>query len=251
MSDPITIKCKRIRVQGDAAALFQLVDLFTGERPVVPRNADFQIEGGLFFAEKIVDKSNLASVTVEFRTPGANETPPDPTQEPLLTITVAAGALAQPTCETWEDGTAQHAILAFTAAQNSVAAGEYWLDLYALTTDGTAKPILFARGIVCFEESGTNFGAPPNTPIGSGVPNTGIYLSAITGYTGGGATNADGLNLAPYAVGTKIEFYIGGKFSAWCVQMSTAATQVADDGGIIRGADSPAAPANGKCLISG
>ncbi|MEY2500580.1 MAG: hypothetical protein QOI07_914 [Verrucomicrobiota bacterium] len=86
---------------------------------------------------------------------------------------------------------------------------------------------------VIWNVAGTQ-GSIPATLLRSATPR--IYqLPAVTGYTGGGATNLDGITTRTSAINSLFVVVVNGVMSVWRLEAGTAATDT--DAGIIRPAD--------------
>jgi hypothetical protein len=156
-----TLGRTRIRLAGDAANFNGPLDVHSSATPQFWRGNEVAV----LFNGALQSVANLASVTLEIRAPGPAGAAPDPSATPLMSATVDRGALDDTlTLDTWNDGSQQHALLAFTAAQSNIAAGPQWLSLWVLTTDSPGRVITLAAGPVRVLEDGAGLATTPPTP---------------------------------------------------------------------------------------
>lgn len=143
----------RIRIKADANNRDEPKNILTQNQIAFWRGADLQFEVGLFqgAAAFIDDVSNLDTLTLEIKTLASGSTAPDPATAPLMEQSVF---LADITEVNWDAGTAQHALLEFSAAESNISAGEKWLLIYATTTDSPAETITLVAGKISVKEDG-------------------------------------------------------------------------------------------------
>ena len=160
-----TLGRTRIRLAGDAANFNSPLDANSRATPQFWRGNDVQFEIAVFFNGALQSIADLASVTLEIRAPGSGGGAPDPSTSPLMSATVNSGALDDTlTGDTWSDGSKQHALIAFTAAQSNIAAGPQWLSLWVVTTDSPGRVITLAAGPIRVQEDGAGLTTTPPTP---------------------------------------------------------------------------------------
>lgn len=139
-----------IRIFGDTAgatASPSVLDLQTGAEPNFRQGDDARIQFAIGAAGEVATSiSNLASVTCEFLSgPGGSV---------VLTQTITSGFLNPALAPAnWANGTDQHCIFAFTAAQTAtfgLVAGQgalpFWLKIFCTTSDSPAEIITAAEG---------------------------------------------------------------------------------------------------------
>jgi hypothetical protein len=160
-----TLGRTRIRLAGDAANFNGPLDVNSRATPQFWRGNDVQFEIAVFFNGVLQSVANLASVTLEIRTPGPAGGAPDPSSTPLMSATVDAGSLDNTlTSDTWADGSNQQALITFTSTQSNIAAGAQWLSLWVITTDSPGRVITLAAGPVRVLEDGSGLTTTPPTP---------------------------------------------------------------------------------------
>ncbi len=162
-------QAQTLRLRADETSRQSMLDANTNATPQAWARAATQFEVGLASGGALVDVGNLASVTLE-ASPSANR---DGAR--VISLTVALASLDNTLTEaTWTDGSKQHALFRFTAAQmnflaSGTASANFWIVISALTTAG--DPIIFGAGTLQVIDPGTNFTA--STP----PPNPGAYLT--------------------------------------------------------------------------
>lgn len=142
---------RRIRLAMDAAkdTSTRAVDLNTNATPTLWKGNDVQFEIGIFFDDALVtDLTNLASLTLKVKASGAM------TGDALMTKTVSSFSAL--TAETWDDDTAQHALVTFASSETNIAAGNYKLCVYVLTNDDPAREITLGVTDFAIAEDGSN-----------------------------------------------------------------------------------------------
>ena len=128
----------------------QLIDLLTSAAPSLWRGTDVVFQIGLGQGG-IQSVANIQSLTLEVK---------DLTNKigaPLVTKTVTSFDDTT-TQETWDAGTAQHALIALTNEDTSIPAGTYWLVLSVVTTDNPAKIYTAGGTILAVTEDGAQGG---------------------------------------------------------------------------------------------
>jgi hypothetical protein len=168
----MSITARRIRLAIDTTSFDRLVDASTGQSLRLWRGNAVAFEFALFFrrGQIIADLSNLQSLTLELKTPGAGDTAPAPEAAPVATATISSFTDGI-TTEQFSSGAAQHGAFTFTGAQMNLAAGKYWVVIAGLTADVPARPITFGTALIDIAEDG--FGEPGSPPE---LPD--IYLTA-------------------------------------------------------------------------
>ena len=196
-----------IRLRTDERRRGPLLDAFTNATPQGWVRAATQFEVALARGGVLVDVSNLSSVTLE----ASPEASRDGAR--VFSRTLAGNALdASLTEATWADGSRQHALFTFSSAEMNVALGgseraDFWLVVSALTLAG--DPLVCGAGRLTMVDDGAFASAPPppaNPGAGltvaqadaryaqsAGVLN---YMPGVTGTSGGGGGNLDGVPTA-------------------------------------------------------
>ncbi len=161
-----TLDRTRLRLAGDAARFDAPLEVNRRATPQFWRGNDVQFELGVFNNGELQSVANLASVTVEIKALGASGSAPAASTAALMAKTVLAGALDNSLDQaSWDDGSKQHALIAFTAAESAIAAGARWLTIYATTTDTTPRTITLCAGPIKVLESGAGFPSDPPDEI--------------------------------------------------------------------------------------
>ncbi len=160
-----TLTRQRIRIAGDAARFDGPRDLQSNGSPVFWRGNDVQFEIAVFNNGVLMAVSNLASITLEIKALGANGAPPAATDVALMSTTISAGALNNALIlADWTSGVDQHGIVAFSGAESNIAAGQYWLAVWATTNDSPGRSITLAAGPIEAAEDGVGLATVPQPP---------------------------------------------------------------------------------------
>ncbi len=196
-----------IRLRTDERRRGPLLDAFTNATPQGWVRSATQFEVALARGGGLVDVGNLASVTLE-ASPEA-----DRDGARVFSRTLPGSALDPSLTEaTWADGSKQHALFTFSSAEMNITLGgearaDFWLVVTALTTAG--DPLVCGAGRLTMVDDGAFASAmpPPSNP-GAGLTlaqadlryaqTAGVmnFVPGITGASGGGGGNLDGLATA-------------------------------------------------------
>lgn len=136
------------------------VQVNTGQSPQVYKSAGFELELGFFDVDgtTLLDVSNIVSVSALVKTLG------NPGSAPLVLKTVNQVNAAL-TIDQWNNGTAQHALVVFSAADASIAAATYALTIYGATADNALDADVFGTSTLNVIDAGiSNVVNPPAGP---------------------------------------------------------------------------------------
>jgi hypothetical protein len=242
-----TLPRAQIRIAADAANFNSPLDVNSRATPQFWRGNDIEFDIGVFFNGTLESVANIASLTVEIRVPGPAGGAPDPSSTPLMSATVTSGSLDNTvTQDTWNDGSKQHAVVAFTAAQSNIAAGPQWLSLWVVTTDNPGRVITLAAGPVRVLEDGcgltTSAPAPDNTYYTSaqvdGLLTGTVKTLKLTALTGGGGSTLDSQNTANLLGQVYFVIIPGSPPRHWLVVTGSGPSNTTADPAIVTGADS-------------
>ena len=149
-----TLGLHRIRLACKQDNTTQVVNVYTGDRPLIHRARGVQFELGMFFGATLLNIQDVATVTLEIKTSTAV------TSAPLATKSVSAidfnAALTQ---DQWDNYLSQHVLVEFesaetgfdmTAAVNNLL--PLWLVISAVMTNGNRIPIV--AGLINMLEDG-------------------------------------------------------------------------------------------------
>lgn len=153
-----TLSRARIRFKVDAADHSSLKDLFTAATPEHWRGTDLQIELGVFFNTVLQSVANLNSLTIQLKDASLKTGPA------LVSKTLSAGDLDNTLDQTtWDNGTKQHALIAFTKEETDLVLGgdekAFWVVISAITTDVPAQQFTIGVTSLRMREDG-DVGAP-------------------------------------------------------------------------------------------
>jgi hypothetical protein len=155
-----TLSRTRIRLAADAAVFSAPTDAQTLATPAFWRGTDVQFELAVFNNRILQSVANLASLTVEVKAAAEGTGAPDPASAPLMSATVSSFDDTV-SAESWEDGSKEHALVAFSAQESAVGAGDHWLVVHALTSDNPGRRLTLAAGPIRVLEDGTGSEEPP------------------------------------------------------------------------------------------
>ena len=153
---------KRIRLQVDSAKIGQpIIDLNTGQTPVIFAGTDVQIEIGLFQNGALLDVGNLAHLQIDLKNTG------NLLGASVLTVTV--NVLDNSTSfGAWNSGVQQHALVTLSNAQTNLGIPSqqtYTLVISATTTDNPGRIIVFGSTQLTITPTGINSGGNPAPAI--------------------------------------------------------------------------------------
>ncbi len=193
-----------IRLRTDERRRSPLLDAFTNATPQGWVKSATQFEVALARGGALVDVSNLSSVTLEASPADGRD------GARVFSRTLAGSALDGSLTEaTWADGSKQHALFVFSSGEMNVALNgadraDFWLVVTALTNAG--DPLVCGAGRLTMADDGAFASAPPppaNPGAGMTIAQadvryaqtTGVlnFASGVTGTSGGGGGNLDGL----------------------------------------------------------
>jgi hypothetical protein len=156
---PATIPRDRVRIAADSVRAGTVIDNLTGKSPEIWRGADMQFEIGVFFNGTLAtDISNIASITVELKSPT------NPSGPALVAVVVpAANLTSDVTSVNWRNQTAQHCIAQFTADDTNfdldgALSASLWLVIGVTTADAEALYFPIGVGLITVRESGFSRG---------------------------------------------------------------------------------------------
>jgi hypothetical protein len=138
-----------IRIECDfaKATSFRLKDKLTSNTPELWRGNDVQFELAILKNATLIDSvANLASLTVDIKSAS------DKTGAALATKTITSFSVI--TQANWDDGTAQNALVTFTAAEMNFAAGTHWIAVSVETNDSPGRSVTLGCSDFILTEDG-------------------------------------------------------------------------------------------------
>lgn len=145
-----------LRIFCDLGSSDHLVEQASGSAPVIARGSPtvFQLALGRYGLVFSAVASQIASLTVQVRDGAAAGS------GVRMEKTIASGFVDTLTQATWQDRTAQHCEVGFTAAECNVQPGDYWLALW-FTTAGGEQVTLGYGPLSIIEDGAGAAGSPP------------------------------------------------------------------------------------------
>jgi len=203
----------------------------TGRWPALWSGFDAQLEIGVGSVGIITpDVSNLASITAEIRPCAANGQAPDPNALGAVMSGTVNGVFTNISQADWLAGTLAHGIIPFTAAQTALPPGNYWITIYAITTDNPTRRIAYSPGPFRILQSGAGMTASI-AALGAGNNPWHLDITALSA----GANSLNQSVTANLALGTTWFLIIAGDFRV--VQLLTYNGANPAAAGIYCGAD--------------
>ena len=147
----------------------KLIDSITSNSPRVWRGVDIQIEFALIYNGEIVDVSEFSAITFEVR-PYAQRS-----GNLLMSRTLAAADFnAALSLQEWTEGTSQHGIISFAAAEtnldlNGANAADFWFVLSGVTNTAPVRRVTFGGGKLTMIEDGSLSDVVQTPPLGSSI----------------------------------------------------------------------------------
>ncbi|MDR1433084.1 MAG: hypothetical protein LBI61_01950 [Puniceicoccales bacterium] len=153
-----------IRIKADTSNFNNPIDAVRGGIPQFWRGNDLRFEIGIFSGENILSVENYASLSIAIRKMADDGNVPSAGVPALMqrVCTEFDGTLSS---ESWDDGTKEHAAIAFSSSESNVACGDHWLSVWATTDDATPKTITICAGIIRVLEVGGGDASVPPDPI--------------------------------------------------------------------------------------
>ncbi|MDR1255766.1 MAG: hypothetical protein LBJ94_02485 [Puniceicoccales bacterium] len=181
-----TLTDSKLRIRVDSDSFHNPMDVLRGGIPQYWRGNDLCIELGIFAGSDVVDVSNFSSVALAVRALNNDGEAPSPST-PVLLAGQSTDLDDSVTEESWESGTAQHALFTFPAEATGLLPGDYWLSIWAETSDTTPKILTLGAGLIHVLENGGGGAIIPPEPVAQ------YYTAAESDakFLGVGAVDAD------------------------------------------------------------
>ena len=182
---PISYLTGRIRLRCDGERYSSPIDAATGNTPQHWIGTNLQVEIASFYLSQIVDVNLYDSITVEVRAESR-------VGDILMQKTTSAfnNALLE---SQWDDGTAQHAVLQFSAAETKLALGsnlskDFWIVVSAVGIGG--EQVTLGAGKITMHEDGHDPSLPVAPVVGGNLVTGGPSYDGSGNYTLSGLTAA-------------------------------------------------------------
>lgn len=185
---PISYLTARIRLRCDGERYSSAIDVATGNTPAHWVGTNLRVELAAFYLAQLVDVSLYSSITVEVRNTSR-------TGDILMSKTTGTlnNALAE---SEWDAGTAQHAVLQFSAAETKLSlAGlskEFWLVVSAVGVGG--EQVTLGACKFTMHEDGHDASLPVAPVVGGNLVTGGPSYDGSGNYTLSGLTAAYAYN---------------------------------------------------------
>ena len=153
-----TLSNNTVRLQLDTLSYDAPKDVLRKQWVQFWRCNDVVFQIGCFRGDELLDVSDFSTIYLSFRELDNGCPPSGGTPALLLGSTSTFDNTV--TIDDWEAGTKQHAVIAFSAEENALAAGEYWMSIWAKTTNG--KTITLGAGVCKINENGGTSTTPPD-----------------------------------------------------------------------------------------
>ena len=118
---------------------------------------DLEFQIGIFRGEEWADISNFASIHFAVKSMEGSYPPEGSEVAGMLKSTTELNS--ELTLETWLQGSQQHATVSFSARENTLPSGEYWLTVWAETN--SSETITLGSGVCTILENGGIDFVPP------------------------------------------------------------------------------------------
>ena len=149
-----------IRIQADTLSFDNPTDIIRNSLPQFWRGNDIQFEIGVFAGDELLSVSNYASITLAIRQMTPSGQIPSSSDRAIMekSCDILDDAV---TLETWDDRTAQHACITFSAKESNILPGDHWLSIWATTNDDMPKTVTLCAGIIRVSENGGGITSQP------------------------------------------------------------------------------------------
>lgn len=178
----ITLKNNVVRVRLNALSYDAPEDVKREQFIQFWRCNDLEFQVGITQGEELVDVSNLQTLYVSVRALDAGNPPSG--GAPVLMLASTNQFDTSVTKESWANGSSQHAIISFSAKENALEAGAYWISFWATTND--QHTITLSSGVCRILESGGISSTPPEPKDVYYTAETCDERFALKGSGGGG-----------------------------------------------------------------
>jgi hypothetical protein len=155
-----------LRIACDGAIFDTPISQPDGRKIAFWRGSDLRLELALLNRGQLEDLTNVATIGVELRAIGPDDSPPDGSMPPLLSREIGVDDLnLEMTMEEWTQGSGQQAIVHFSHGETSIPAGDVWLVIWARTVDEPEQIVTYAAGRISVRESSLGGGGGGDIPV--------------------------------------------------------------------------------------
>jgi hypothetical protein len=153
----VILDSNTIRVKVDVLSFDAPIDDVRKQLVQFWRCNDLRFQLGIFRGDEVIDVSNFTALHLSVRSLDDGNPPSGGAASLMLGLTATFDTTV--TAEAWITGAKQHAEITFSAADNALEAGEYWISFWATTeTDHT---VTLGSGICKVLENGGISLTPP------------------------------------------------------------------------------------------
>ncbi|MDR1906826.1 MAG: hypothetical protein LBQ03_01220 [Puniceicoccales bacterium] len=152
-----TLESNTIRVRIDVLSFDAPIDDVRGQLVQFWRCNDLRFQVGIFRNDEVIDVTNFAALHLSVRALDDGNPPSGGTASLMLGTAVNFDTTL--TAADWFSGTKRHAEITFSAEDNALEAGEYWISFWATTQAG--RTVTLASGMCKVLESGGISLTPP------------------------------------------------------------------------------------------
>jgi hypothetical protein len=153
-----TLDSNTIRVRMDVLSFDAPFDVVRGQPIQFWRCNDLRFQLGIFCGDEVINVTNFAILYLSVR--ALDDGNPPSGGLPSLMLGSATTFDTTVTAETWTVGGKQHAEITFSAIDNAMEAGEYWISFWATTNTG--HTVTLSSGICKVLENGGISLTPPD-----------------------------------------------------------------------------------------
>ncbi|MDR0740149.1 MAG: hypothetical protein LBF34_00365 [Puniceicoccales bacterium] len=153
----VILDSNTIRVRVDVLSFDAPIDDVRKQLVQFWRCNDLQFRVGIFHGNEVIDVGNFAALHLSVRSLDDGNPPSGSTASLMLGSATTFDTTV--TAETWATGAKQHAEITFSAADNALEAGEYWISFWATTETG--HTVTLGSGVCKVLENGGISLTPP------------------------------------------------------------------------------------------
>jgi hypothetical protein len=148
-----------IRIAALIDSFDQPQDVYRHMTPQFWRCNDIEFQIGVLRDNQPIDITNFQAIHLAIKALQADGSPPSGQQANLM---IGSDSNLQNIGLTdWKNGNQQHATIRFSAEESAIAAGNYWMSIWAMTQDEPSKILTLTAGhIRVLENGGLSLSAP-------------------------------------------------------------------------------------------
>lgn len=147
----------KVRLRLDVLSFDSPCDILRSNGLKFRRCNDIAFEIGIFHGSEVIDISNFDNINLSISE--MDESQPPSGEKAVLLFKSISELTNIASVDEWNNGTSQHGVIEISAEENSIAAGEYWMSIWAVTNE--QQIITLGAGVCSILETGGVDFVPP------------------------------------------------------------------------------------------